>query len=534
MVKERISVSVIIPVYNVYGYLDQCMESVVNQTFSDFEVLLINDGSTDGSDIKCMEWAKRDKRIRVISKINEGVSKARNYGMQNAFGEYLVFIDADDWVDPFYLEKLYQTVVENKADISECDIYRVDNRTGKKSYCVCSGNMGVPYTLEEHMKYGNTAIWKCMIRKSLFTEHEILFPDCHSPARAIYALLLAVSGKVANVHEALYYYRRFRTGSLTEKPRVNNGDENAVGLAAFDNLLQGFQKCGLYSRYEKHLQDIVRIKLSDLSAGLFYRRGKDEYVEITRKYDSYLKQRFPEMVNDHYLTLGGYNLNRILCCMKLFHNPYGRFNFSSIISIMHPVTEPMQCIHENKYREIMVNRDVVSEFWDIVEEIRPQFIFLDFIEERFDLIQYADGYITKSDAFDGIKNKPDGRLILKRDSKECLELWKQSFQKFVNKIGMIMPECRIVVVENYLSEQVGDIYDQLYFEEIDEIRKTNRMLQLYYASVAERYQQIPIINASKCKYYFTDKQYEYGAIPSHLNEIVNREIAKLIEKNIGL
>ena len=80
--KKRIEISVIIPVYNVYDYLDMCMESVVNQTFSDFEVILIDDGSTDGSDIKCMEWAQRDRRIRVISKENEGPSEARNYGMR--------------------------------------------------------------------------------------------------------------------------------------------------------------------------------------------------------------------------------------------------------------------------------------------------------------------------------------------------------------------------------------------------------------------------------------------------------------------
>ena len=101
---SKAAISIIIPVYNVSEWLDQCLESVVNQTFSDFEVILIDDGSTDGSGQKCREWAEKDCRIRLISKSNEGPSKARNLGLQKAVGTYLAFLDADDWIDSRYLE----------------------------------------------------------------------------------------------------------------------------------------------------------------------------------------------------------------------------------------------------------------------------------------------------------------------------------------------------------------------------------------------------------------------------------------------
>ena len=240
------TISVIIPVYNVFEWLDQCIESVINQTFTNFEVILVNDGSTDGSNLKCQEWSQKDSRIRTISKDNEGPSIARNCGIQNAVGEYLVFIDADDWVETTYLEKLYNAINEYKVQMAECDIYRFDNNTGEQTYHVCYGTMGQQYTLEQRIIYGHTAIWKCMIKKSLFTDYNITFPNCHGEAKAIYALLVALSGQIANVHEGLYHYRRFRQGSLTEKPRINNGDENAIGLQSVDNLLRGFKSCSLY------------------------------------------------------------------------------------------------------------------------------------------------------------------------------------------------------------------------------------------------------------------------------------------------
>lgn len=529
--KFLINVSVIIPVYNVYDWLDECLTSIVNQTFSDFEILLINDGSTDGSERKCEEWAKKDARIRYVTKENEGLSPTRNLGIQRARGEYLVFIDSDDWVDISFLEKLYDAIIKSNAPIAECDIFRVDNNTRKRTYRNCSGCMGLNYTLAEHMKYGNTAIWKCMIKKSLFIDNGIQFPDCHSPARSVYPLLLALGGKIVNVREGLYYYRRFRPNSLSEQPRVNNGDENAVGILAFDNLLQNFMNCGLYGKYEQLLQEIVKGKLSDILAGLFYRREKVEFQLLAKKYYSYIDEKFPGSLNFPYITLGGYNLNRILSSMNVLHNPYGRFNFSSIVSVMNPVCG-IHCAHKNKYREIMIQRDIESLFWNISREINPKYLFMDFIEERFDIIEAAGGYITESDAFDEMKESFDGIRYIKRDSRECEELWKKSFTCFMKQLEENHLNCKVVIIRNMLSTKVGDIGIQSPFENVESILLINRILEGYYQFVEENYPNIKIIDPTGDKYYFTDKEYEYGAIPSHLNDLVNRRIAGKIEEQI--
>ena len=100
-------ISVIIPVYNVADYLDVCMESIVAQTYTDMEILLINDGSTDSSADRCREWQQKDERIRFVDKANEGVAATRNLGVQLTKGKYIAFVDPDDWLERDYMEKLH-------------------------------------------------------------------------------------------------------------------------------------------------------------------------------------------------------------------------------------------------------------------------------------------------------------------------------------------------------------------------------------------------------------------------------------------
>ncbi|WP_080796984.1 glycosyltransferase family 2 protein [Arabiibacter massiliensis] len=115
-------VSVIVPVYNVREYLDRCLESVCRQTFPSIEVLLVDDGSTDGSGELCDEWSKRDSRIVVVHKANGGLSDARNAGVAQAKAPYVTFVDSDDYIDECMIEVLYGNLVKEHADISVCGI----------------------------------------------------------------------------------------------------------------------------------------------------------------------------------------------------------------------------------------------------------------------------------------------------------------------------------------------------------------------------------------------------------------------------
>lgn len=525
-------ISVIVPIYNVYDWLDTCMKSLLKQSFKDFEVILIEDGSTDGSDLKCEEWVKMDPRFKLVKQKNSGPSIARNKGIKEAKGEYLSFIDSDDWVDKDFLKKLYDAVSYNGADMAECDVYRVDDRTGEKTYRVCSGSLGKLYTIREHMKYGYTAIWKCLVRRELFISYGIEFPDCHSEAKAIYPLLLAVSNKIINVNEGLYFYRRFRKDSLTAKPRQNNGDEFAIGIRAFDALIQGFIQNGIYEKYCSVLEEIVKYKLSDMLASLFCRRSKEEYRQIIEGYQAYIAQKFPDSPDYTYVTIGGYNLNKILWNMNMLHNPNYRFNFSSIIGIMHPVEEDLEFFHKNEYRRKMIQRDLFSVFWDVMRVESPQYICIDFIEERFDVIRYKDAYITKSDAIDEANIHLEGMQVLARKSQECMDLWQQSCLAFINKLQTEYPFTKIILIRNFLCEQFGSNINRGYYSNHLEIREMNRMLEKYYRFFENKCPGAVTIEAAESKLYFTDENYEYGKLPSHLNDLANREIAGKIETKI--
>ena len=114
-------ISVIVPVYNTERYLEKCIQSILSQTFGDYEELLINDGSTDGSPQICDDFARSDSRIRVIHQDNMGVMNARKQGLCKAVGEYISFVDSDDWLEFDYLEKLYHAMTNSVSDIAVCN-----------------------------------------------------------------------------------------------------------------------------------------------------------------------------------------------------------------------------------------------------------------------------------------------------------------------------------------------------------------------------------------------------------------------------
>ena len=125
-----IKVSIIIPVYNVEKYLRQCLDSIVNQTLKEIEVICINDGSTDNSPIILEEYEKKDPRIRVITQENMGSGVARNRAIQQAKGKYIGFMDSDDWADPTMFEKLYENAELNNSDIVMCPMLII-NESGQ-------------------------------------------------------------------------------------------------------------------------------------------------------------------------------------------------------------------------------------------------------------------------------------------------------------------------------------------------------------------------------------------------------------------
>ena len=127
------AISVIVPVYNVENYLVKCLDSIINQTLTDIEIICVNDGSTDNSRQILENYKRKDSRIKIIDKQNGGLSSARNVGYKYSTGEYISYIDSDDWVDLTMLEKMYKNIKKHDCEISICAVHQYDDT--KKEIC---------------------------------------------------------------------------------------------------------------------------------------------------------------------------------------------------------------------------------------------------------------------------------------------------------------------------------------------------------------------------------------------------------------
>ena len=151
-------VSVIVPVYNVSRFLPECIESVINQTYGDFELILVDDGSTDGSGIICDNYASKDNRIIVLHKTNGGLTSARNAGLSTASGEWIMHLDGDDWIEPDMLFEFVATADREKADLVEGSFRKVWDNGKVLEYSLPYDHTDKETLLKSYMAYSWTTI----------------------------------------------------------------------------------------------------------------------------------------------------------------------------------------------------------------------------------------------------------------------------------------------------------------------------------------------------------------------------------------
>ena len=144
-------ISIIVPIYNVERYLMECIDSIRNQTLTDIEIILVDDGSPDNSGAICDDCALKDDRIKVIHKKNGGLSSARNAGLKVAIGEYIGFVDSDDWVDGEMYEFLYKNAVEKHAEIAACNIAKMGLDGQFENF-----DIGIRISFLQERRYGRT------------------------------------------------------------------------------------------------------------------------------------------------------------------------------------------------------------------------------------------------------------------------------------------------------------------------------------------------------------------------------------------
>lgn len=228
-------ISVIVPVYNVEKYLERCVKSIAAQTYKDLEILLIDDGSTDKSGEMCDEFLQTDSRIKVFHKQNGGLSDARNYGIEHSAGEFISFVDSDDYIDEKMLETLHRLITENDADLAVCsamDVFEGKEVTQVKEIKEFNLNKVESY---KYMLRGDGIPSACNKLYKRQTVGDVRFPVGKLYEDGFFTpQILKKVEKTAVTSKPMYYYFR-RADSITTKP-FRKGDLDVI--EAYDKCVK--------------------------------------------------------------------------------------------------------------------------------------------------------------------------------------------------------------------------------------------------------------------------------------------------------
>ena len=218
-------ISIIVPIYNVELYLTRCLESILKQKFSNFEAILIDDGSSDNCGAICDDYAAKDKRFKVIHQANFGVSHARNKGLAFAKGEYIGFVDPDDYIDANMYEKMYNELINTGSDMVVCDYYKLEGTAAIPTHIFSSDRI---FYSKDFMDYvANDRVpshfWSKLYKRQLFLN--IRFPEGRIfEDLAIFHEIVHRCERIAYTHECLYYYSINVNGQVNTITTKNSYD----------------------------------------------------------------------------------------------------------------------------------------------------------------------------------------------------------------------------------------------------------------------------------------------------------------------
>ena len=238
-------VSVIVPIYNVEKYLEKCINSLLSQTLEDIQIILVNDGSKDNSGNIAKEYEKNNKdRVIYVEKENGGLSDARNYGLKYATGDFIAFLDSDDYIEKNAYEEMYNKAIEENADYVECDfIWEFPNKIRvDKQY---------PYkNKKEMLSFVRVVAWNKLIKRQLITDNNLEFPKGlrYEDVEFTYKLIPFIN-KFAYVDKPFIHYVQ-REGSIAN---VQN-ERTAEIFTVLDNVIEFYKKNNIYEEYRDELE----------------------------------------------------------------------------------------------------------------------------------------------------------------------------------------------------------------------------------------------------------------------------------------
>ncbi|MBP3421797.1 MAG: glycosyltransferase family 2 protein [Lachnospiraceae bacterium] len=399
-------VSIVIPVYNTAEFLPQCLNSLIEQTYHDIEIICVNDGSTDCSLEILNDFAKKDKRVKVYTKENEGkgAASARNLGMENATGMYIQFLDSDDFFEEEMIECLVQKAEESKADIVIYRANRYDNKLqkitqeyasiqlqympGKEcfSYCDCP---------EKIYQIGDLIAWNKMYRRKLLLQYDLKFePIPISDDQYLPTLALVLAERITCIDRAFVNYR-FNTGSSQVDSQSKHPE---AAYAATYSIVAKLKEYGIYEKVKRsYLNMAIRLMRE-------YFDKMTEYRTMKFLYDIYLNEVFP-MLGAKELSVDYFYDKRIGEWYELINSTaLEEIVFQSARGYGGQMTTAIlrfQCPYEQITRGskiVLVGKGIVGRYWYaqlILSAYCEVAVWVDSIEDIPNDLHYDSILITK-------------------------------------------------------------------------------------------------------------------------------------------
>jgi len=319
----NIKVSIVVPVYNTEKYLDKCLHSLVNQTLDLVEIIIVNDGSTDKSQMIIDEYLKKyPDRVKIFIKNNGGLSDARNFGIERASGEYIGFVDSDDYVNTNMFKNLYEAAISKNADIVECDyksfyykkdeivFFEPDCKTNKKYQdIIINESKSIIVDISD-------MAWNKIYRKNLFIDYTIRFPKglWHEDYATI-PILISKAKKYALIDYVGYYYLQ-RENSITHSVSTKSLDV----ISGFNYTINEMKRLESYNIFEEELYEkykgllvkimfiIIKLKKNDYRIirsknviDSMYLNSYEFYGKINDESSFYVRELSKAIINKNYL-----------------------------------------------------------------------------------------------------------------------------------------------------------------------------------------------------------------------------------------
>ncbi len=541
-------VTIIVPIYNTADYLDQCIESLVNQSYKDLEIILINDGSTDSSGDICEKWQKKDARIKYLYKKNEGQGKARSIGIKQAQGKYILFVDSDDYIDTGLIEKISGYMEQNKVEVCQFAYNIVSEKKVEKiSVAVKVKETATAESCSQFLCQMSPVLCDKMYSAKLL--QSISHPMENTMCEDLLFLpeVLIKANGIASVDEALYHYRNIRSGNMS-----TNFHRYHEVLMNVERLALQFKEKGWLSKYWRELYSIsfhifkdILFRLSRREDMELPQEARNMYGSFLISYENFFAKELSDFINAdvmkaRYLLVGGYGLRVIIRELLLEESRLVEYyGSSSIVSMMSTsldkeVLNKMEITAQNPYRKQQVVRDIHKSFLQDDPFQNIDYVVIDFMEEIADLIEIDGTFITESEFFQESCTIPE-----KLSKRRCAFLSKERrtlFQEAADKLAALLManHMKVIVIKNFLNTRYSDVYDDFsFYEDAEEIRAKNEELEWCYEYFRMKMPTAVCVDTHTFEdLQFTYKDFQFGCLPIYSNNGYYRYMATEIANKL--